>query len=304
MGVVALKIDVDTREGMRRGVPRLLDLLGRHEIPATFFLAFGPDNSGKALWNLFRPGFLRKMLRTGAPSLYGPRTILSGTLLPARPTAAAFPEIVRRIDAEGHEVGVHAWDHRRWQDHVWHMDPSEVRRHHTRAREAFVAALGREPRAFAAPAWAVTAVSLAAQDEMGLLYASDLRGGGPCRLFAGERVFTTPQIPTTARCIEEILAAGGKKDPDSLAEALVEDATRQDPCVLPLHAEVEGGPYLDWLDGVLCRITEGGARFQTLASIASGLDPAALPLLELALTRLPGRWSPVATGRGASSRSS
>jgi len=65
----SLKVDVDTHDGMRDGVPRLLDAFGRFGVKATFFLAFGPDNSGKAIWNLFRrKGFLKKMLRTGAPS--------------------------------------------------------------------------------------------------------------------------------------------------------------------------------------------------------------------------------------------
>ena len=61
----SLKVDVDTHDGMRHGVPRLLDAFRRFGVKATFFLAFGPDNAGKAVWNLFRSkGFFKKMLRT------------------------------------------------------------------------------------------------------------------------------------------------------------------------------------------------------------------------------------------------
>lgn len=38
---LALKIDVDTLRGTREGVPRLLEILQRHEAGATFFLSFG-----------------------------------------------------------------------------------------------------------------------------------------------------------------------------------------------------------------------------------------------------------------------
>ena len=129
---------MDTHDGMRDGVPRLLDAFGRFGVKATFFLAFGPDNSGKAIWNLFRSkGFLKKMLRTGAPKLYGWRTALSGTLLPARLIAAKFPDLVKRISDEGHEVGVHAWDHRLWQDHLDRLTRAQIEEQFARAFECF-----------------------------------------------------------------------------------------------------------------------------------------------------------------------
>src|SRR5262245_59627265 len=82
--IVGLRIDVCTYQGFREGVPRLLDALAKRKIRATFFTAMGPDRSGLAVLRLFRKkGFLAKMLRTGAGSMYGWRTALYGTLLPA-----------------------------------------------------------------------------------------------------------------------------------------------------------------------------------------------------------------------------
>ena len=37
MPKLALKVDVDTLRGTREGVPRLIDILNRHQIKATFF---------------------------------------------------------------------------------------------------------------------------------------------------------------------------------------------------------------------------------------------------------------------------
>lgn len=291
---LCLKVDVDTHDGMRDGVPRLLAIFARHRVPATFFLSFGPDNAGKAIWNLLRPGFLRKMLRTSAPSVYGLRTVLSGTLLPARPIATRFPELTRRIEAEGHEAGVHAWDHRRWQDHLWSMKAAEIRTHFELAHRAYVAALGHRTLGCAAPAWAVTAESLRIQDELGLLYASDLRGGPICRLRSGGMVFRTPQIPTTGRCIEELLSQGLRAESE-LERELLADLSGTDPAVLALHAEIEGGPYASLLEHLLERLRAEGWSFRTLAAVAGTLDTAHLPLRDLAHVELPGRSGRVST---------
>ncbi len=116
---IALKIDVDTHEGLKTGVPALARILRSEAVTASFFIAMGPDNSGKAIRRIItNRGFLSKMLRTRAVSMYGWRTIMSGTLLKPRPVAMAFPDLVRELSADGFEVGVHGYDHVRWQDQI------------------------------------------------------------------------------------------------------------------------------------------------------------------------------------------
>src|ERR1700712_3660445 len=90
-GVLGLRVDVDTHDGMRDGVPRLLEVMAAEGVKATFYFAMGPDRSGLAVLNALRPGFLKKMTRTGAAQVYGWRTGLSGTLLPPPPVGPAFP---------------------------------------------------------------------------------------------------------------------------------------------------------------------------------------------------------------------
>jgi hypothetical protein len=204
MGKVALKIDVDTRSGLDEGVPRLVETLERLQARATFFLSFGPDLLGSCHLQCVSPeGFLKKMLRTRAPSLYGWRTILSGTLLPARLIAIARPELVLEVQQRGHEVGVHAWNHRRWQDELDHLPLSEVRHELKRACEAYQSILGRQPHRTAAPSWRANAHSLTVQDELDLLYSSDCRSGEPFYPRVDGVSFKTLQIPSTLPCPEE-----------------------------------------------------------------------------------------------------
>ena len=81
---VALKVDCDTYIGTREGIPALLDVFARRGIRATFFFTLGPDRSGVAVRRFFtRKGFLKKMWKSRAGSLYGFPTVVYGTLLPA-----------------------------------------------------------------------------------------------------------------------------------------------------------------------------------------------------------------------------
>src|ERR1700689_3970154 len=151
---IALKIDVDTHQGLGEGVPRLLRALTDLDVTATFLIAMGPDNAGRAIVRVLRnPGFLKKMRRTRAVSMYGWRTVLSGTLLPARPIALAYPQVMRDLAGAGFEVGVHGYDHVRWQDQLERLDDAAVRIELAEAFEAFRAVMGAPARAFAAPGW-------------------------------------------------------------------------------------------------------------------------------------------------------
>jgi len=61
---LALKIDVDTYRGTRDGVPRLVEMLKKHNAGATFLFSLGPDHTGRAIKRVFRPGFMKKISRT------------------------------------------------------------------------------------------------------------------------------------------------------------------------------------------------------------------------------------------------
>jgi undecaprenyl phosphate-alpha-L-ara4FN deformylase len=123
---LAIKINVDTRIGLREGVPWLLDLLRRHGVRASFFVSFGPDHSGRAIRRIWRPSFLLKMIRTNPLRLYGFKTLLSGTLLPSVPIGAEKPDQLRAIVADGYELGIHGYDHVRWQDRLEKMTEAEI----------------------------------------------------------------------------------------------------------------------------------------------------------------------------------
>src|SRR6185437_11650045 len=143
---LALKIDIDTLRGTRRGVPALLAALERHRAGATFLFSLGPDRTGRAIRRVFRPGFVGKVARTSVLEHYGLITLLYGTLLPAPDIARRAAEAMRGVRAAGYEVGVHCFDHTAWQDFVTRREPEWARGQMRYAVQRFREVFGEAPR--------------------------------------------------------------------------------------------------------------------------------------------------------------
>src|SRR5206468_8411790 len=88
---LALKVDVDTHDGLARGVPAIAELLARCGVSASFFIASGPDRTGRLIARLLDQRFCAKLPRTSAVAVNGWLTLLSGILLPSLPVAPSFP---------------------------------------------------------------------------------------------------------------------------------------------------------------------------------------------------------------------
>jgi len=290
--VVALKVDVDTFVGTRDGVPRLLDIMERAGVKATFYFSMGPDNSGKAIRRIFtRKGFLQKMLRTGAPGAYGIKTMLYGTLLPAPQIAGSCQEILKQTAARGHETGVHCWDHVLWHDYLPRMTMGEVAAQLGRAAGLFQRIMRQDLTTTAAPGWTVSAASLELQDSMGLSYCSDGRGYAPFfPVFQGRR-YATLQIPSTWPTMDEILGSGGI-DAHTINDFYLSQL-KNGLNVHTIHAEMEGGVMSESFIALLGRLQTAGVRFITLGEAAAACRSTA-PDAPLTMGELPGRAGLVA----------
>ena len=284
---VALKVDVDTYHGLATGLPILLDALGRRRVPASVYIAMGPDHSGRALRRLFtHKGFARKMFRSRALRLYGVRTMLYGTLLPGPQIARSFPNVLRRAVAEGHELGVHGYDHIYWHDRVVSLEAGEVAAEMDRAVAVFRDIVGRDPEGFAAPGWQCSAASLVCLDRGPFTYHSSTRGVRPYRPRIDGVEGRLPEIPTTAPTLDELLGLGMSVDDavDSMHRGLTDDREN----ILTVHAEVEGGACYSAFSTLLDRI-HPTTCFVQLMDIARALDVARLPVIPVVQGTRPGR---------------
>jgi peptidoglycan/xylan/chitin deacetylase (PgdA/CDA1 family) len=295
---VSLKVDCDTYVGTREGVPRLIEILARRGIRATFFFTFGPDRSGVAARRVFtRPGFLAKMWRSRAASLYGVPTILYGTLLPAPRIGERCAGQMRAAAEAGHETGVHAWDHVGWHDGLDRMSAARIREETDRAHDAYRRIFGRPARAAAAAGWTVSEKSLEVEAERGLLHTSNTRGGAPFFPTAGGRVFRTLEVPTTLPTLDETLA-WPELPSDSDQRRFFRTAPRGTE-VHTIHAEVEGRSKAPLFEEILDDWLAAGIAFPLLSELANETlaRPEAIPMRAITRTSLAGRGGTVATGQ-------
>ena len=202
---LALKVDVDTDRGTRLGVPNLVADCREFGAPACFLFSLGPDQTGRAITRIFRPGFFQKVSRTSVVSMYGIRTLLNGTLLPAPHIGRRNADVMRAVRDAGFEVGIHCYNHYRWQDYVQTMSLEAVRAEFIAARAEFLRIFGREAHTAGAAGWQSNARSREVYDEAGLLYASDTRNGPPFFPRLDGRVFKTLEIPSTLPTFDELL---------------------------------------------------------------------------------------------------
>ncbi|WP_224982735.1 4-deoxy-4-formamido-L-arabinose-phosphoundecaprenol deformylase [Geomonas agri] len=288
---VALKVDVDTYCGTRDGIPNLLRLLEAFGVRATFYFSLGPDNSGKAVRRLLHKGFLAKMLRTKAPAMYGLKTMLYGTVLPAPMIGKELSEVIRSVRDAGHETGIHCWDHVEWHDHLHRLSPDQVEAELGRARASFEEIFGAPAATCAAPGWTVSAASLEVQDGLGLAYCSDTRGESPFYPVLNGRRFGTLQVPSTWPTMDELIGENGV-GPDTVNDIYV-SRLRSGLNVHTIHAELEGKALTPAFKDLLTRLTGRGVRFMTLAEAATEYGAGA-PDCAVSMGYTAGRAMPVA----------
>ncbi len=287
---LAIKVDVDTDRGTRIGVPNLLKLFAELNIPATFLFSLGPDNTGRAIKRIFRPGFLKKVSRSSVVSTYGLRTLLNGTLLPAPHIGRRNQQIMLQAQQAGHEVGIHCYDHIRWQDGLAHMTQDEVLAEFAKARNEFQRIFNVAAKTAGAAGWQANALSLAVYDQADLTYASDARGTCPFYPRVGNITFKTLQIPTNLPTLDELL--GRPEYPmqtlaDFYLQRLVSDRTN----TFTTHAEIEGMKHLAWFREFLVKAKQQNIQFIKGCDIArqSLTNPNAIPVCDLLQGEVDGR---------------
>jgi undecaprenyl phosphate-alpha-L-ara4FN deformylase len=289
---IGLKVDVDTLRGTREGVPRLAALLKKHGVDATFYFSVGPDHTGRAMRRVFRKGFAQKVARTSVLKHYGLKTLLYGVLLPGPDIGQKGGPEMRAVRDAGFEVGLHTFDHVRWQDTVAHADASWTRVEFERGLHAFERVFGFMPESHAAAGWQINVHALQLERDHGLRYASDTRGGAAFFPLLDGSASTCAQLPTTLPTFDELLGRDAI-DESNIAEAIFHLSTAAAPDlklqVFTLHAELEGMRLIDAFESLLLKWRNAGATVTRMAEIHALASQQALPVRAVIQGEIPGR---------------
>jgi undecaprenyl phosphate-alpha-L-ara4FN deformylase len=291
---IGLKVDVDTLRGTREGVPRLTALFKKLGVDATFYFSVGPDHTGRAMRRVFRKGFAQKVARTSVLKHYGLKTLLYGVLLPGPDIGREAAGVMRSVHDQGFEVGLHTYDHVRWQDYVAGASEEWTRIEFERGMNAFKRVFGFFPTSHAAAGWQINAHALELEREYGLQYASDTRGQTPFWPMLDGRRSSCPQLPTTLPTFDELLGREGI-DESTIAGAVFrlsdkKAATGADSLqVFTLHAELEGMLLLKPFESLLTQWQAAGVTIARMAAIHKQAIQRPLPDQTVIMGEVPGR---------------
>jgi peptidoglycan/xylan/chitin deacetylase (PgdA/CDA1 family) len=290
---IGLKVDVDTLRGTCEGVPRLAALFKKLGVDATFYFSVGPDHTGRAMRRVFRKGFAQKVARTSVLKHYGLKTLLYGVLLPGPDIGREGSGIMRGVHEAGFEVGLHTYDHVRWQDYVAAASEEWTRVEFERGMNAFKEVFGFFPKSHAAAGWQINAHALELEREYGLEFASDTRGQTPFWPMLQGRRSSCPQLPTTLPTFDELLGREGI-DESTIAAAVFRrtesnaaGANRLQ--IFTLHAELEGMLLLNSFESLLTRWQAAGATITRMAAIHQQAIQSPLPEQSVIMGEVPGR---------------
>ncbi len=295
MKQIALRIDVDTFRGTRRGVPALCRLLVEKEAGATFYFSVGPDNMGRHLWRLLKPQFLWKMLRSNAAGLYGPEIVLMGTAWPGPRIGQRLSNEIRMAESCGFEIGFHAYDHHFAQSRLLELPPERARKEFLRGVEELTRITGSAPTSSAAPGWRCNNALLRVKAEFPFRYNSDCRGEFPFYPVVDGVRMEQLQIPVTLPTYDEVIGREGVTD-ENYNEYQIKLLREDRPNVLTIHAEAEGGRCLQQFREYLTRVQALGYRIISLGELAKEAGKTA-PDGRLELAPYPGREGDLAVQR-------
>ena len=291
---LGLKIDVDTLRGTEEGVPRLVELLKKHGAGATFLFSLGPDHTGRAIRRVFRPGFFGKVQRTSVVRHYGVRTLLYGTLLPGPDIGARAGDLMRRVRDDGFEVGVHAWDHVKWQDGLDGACVEWTGKQMSLACERFTEIFKEPPRVHGAAGWQMNIHALRLTQALGFDYCSDGRGTHPHVPVWNAEIIRCPQLPTTLPTLDELIGTDGI-DESNVADRLLQSTKTRpgNPAfaghVFTLHAELEGMRLAPVLERLLAGWKAQGYELVPMRTLYETLQTFSLPRCEVGAGQVPGR---------------
>ncbi|PIO08345.1 hypothetical protein COU59_01830 [Candidatus Pacearchaeota archaeon CG10_big_fil_rev_8_21_14_0_10_34_12] len=225
-----LRVDLESDKGIKKGVPRLLDLLKKYDIKASFYLSMGGES------NILEILSYRDKLKTS-----GKRRIRLWTLKD-KLRMVLFPKdfvkentkILKKILEEGHELGIHGWKHREWTRGLEKID---VEKTINKSIKKYELIFGKKPTSFASPGFNINKKVIDALNASNIMFISDFQGNKP-KMFGKIKNIPVTILGKDKTPIIEYLVSLGKKD-EEIIEIIKKEITQSNIASFYIHGMFE-----------------------------------------------------------------
>lgn len=206
--IFTLRVDLESFKGIKEGVPKLLDLLKKYNLKASFYLTMGGESN---IFGILKYG--RKLKSSGERKIriWSLKEKLRMVLFP-RDFVKENKKILKRILKEGHELGLHGWKHREW---TRGLEKINIEKSINKSIKKYVKIFRKNPISFLSPGSNVNNKVLEILEKNKIKFISDFPGEKP--KFYGK----IKNIPITIQGknktpIIEYLFSEGKNDEEIL----------------------------------------------------------------------------------------
>jgi peptidoglycan/xylan/chitin deacetylase (PgdA/CDA1 family) len=191
--------------------------------------------------------------------------------LPGPEIARKNINLLHKIMDEGHELGIHGYDHVYWHDHIKHLNKEKTEEVLRKAFDVYRDITKKNPKSFAAPGWMINTHSLRFFEENNFVYTSNARGVSPFYPEMGNESFRILEIPTTLPTLDEVVGIEGNEI-TSLSEFYLNTLTTTGGLnILTIHTELEGNKWSALLEIFIKKSLELGFTYKRIIDIATEL---------------------------------
>lgn len=242
-----LRVDLESDKGIRKGIPKLLDLLEKYGIKASFYLVMGGES------NIFEILKYNQKMTSSAERSIKVWSLLDKLRIALLPIdfVKANKKVLQRILDEGHELGVHGWKHREW---TRGLDKIDVRDRINRSIVKYNRLFNKNPISFASPGFNINDKVLDILKESGIKFISDFEGNKP-ELYHGVKNIPITICGDKRTPIIEWLVSQGKTDEEVLNN-IKSEAEKKELISFYIHDLFEARFKLDLLEKIFGFIRE------------------------------------------------
>ena len=207
MKYFCFRFDVDTPKCIKQGVPNLIRLSKKLDVPFTFFINMG---RGTSRWSFIKKHFTfrNKAITQTAKKLSNLKKLglwdyfLMAIINPQ--VGNSHPEIIKSLKKAGHEVGLHGGsNHGEWQNESHSWKKQKYFKEITPALNSLSNFLGEKPLGFSSPGWCGSNDLNIILESLDFHYVADAYGEDLKKIVSVENESKLLQVPTN------ILGDGG-----------------------------------------------------------------------------------------------
>jgi len=290
MTTIAIRCDVDFSHSLKKGVPFLAREFKKRGIKVTYFVAMGPDGFGYNLKRVKNKDYQARLKILSPPKIiqkFGVPYIAARLMRIESSVGSKYPKILTFLKNEGHELGIHGWNHYWWAENAWSASASELEDDILCAKASFKEIVGEDPKSFAAPNWRISNAYLKMVDGLGFSYLADVRGSSPFYPYFQDWKSTTLQVPFNLPCLHEVASFLSTKNKSTILD-FFEHSIQPSFNVWCIHDYYEGLLERELFLFVLDNLIKKGFNFVTVGDLATSFSKSEKRFSEVVKKKVPG----------------